>query len=593
MISANRKICCICSKEVILVILWDALINLQVFTISSIDAGLDQNYYNIVIDITLCLMFLIFPFFGLLADLKTGRYKSIIIGVHISFIAWIIGGLALTVNSFIKLKPLFFSSLFFYLILQMIGYGTVHSNIVQFNIDQSVGVSANQLSAIIFWHYVSTPIVFTIIIIVKCLFNEFALFVFYISSGVAVCTVIISNLLFKHWLDTKPYIINPIKLIAKVLNYAWNNKYPRNRSALTYWEEDYPSQLDLGKEKYGGPFSVEEVEDVKTVLRLIPLLICVIGGRCAEDYGWNRVNQKDQYSHIIFCLILNDSHTYLVSSFLLLFYHFVIYPCFHNFIPSMLKRLGLGLMFALSYPVSHLIITLYPCFHNFIPSMLKRLGLGLMFALSYPVSHLIITLCQNYLSVNVDFYKVIVPHFVIYPCFHNFIPSMLKRLGLGLMFALSYPVSHLIITLCQNYLSVNVDFYKVIVPQILLAISKSIIFPISLEFTIAQCPHQLRGFMVGLWFAANGIGFTISSICKYSFKCEAEMICQSIFYYLVKSIVVFVILILFLILAKRYKLRMRDNEVNIHLIAEEHYERYMKQEIEYRKEVGLSLESTD
>ena len=337
-----------------------------------------------------------------------------------------------------------------------------------------------------------------------CLFNEFALFVFYISSGVAVCTVIISNLLLKHWLDTTPYIINPIKLIAKVLNYAWNNKYPRNRSALTYWEEDYPSRLDLGKEKYGGPFSVEEVEDVKTVLRLIPLLICVIGGRCAEDYGWNRVNQKDQYSHIIFCLILNDSHTYLVSSFLLLFYYFVIYPCFHNFIPSMLKRLGLGLMFALSYPVSHFIITL-----------------------------------------------------------------------------------------CQNYLSVNVDFYKVIVPQILLAISKSIIFPISLEFTIAQCPHQLRGFMVGLWFAANGIGFTISSICKYSFKCKAEMICQSIFYYLVKSLVVLVILILFLILAKRYKLRMRDNEVNIHLIAEEHYERYMNQEIEYRKEVGLSLESTD
>ena len=386
----------------------------------------------------------------------------------------------------------------------MIGYGTVHSNIVQFNIDQSVGASANELSAIIFWHYVSTPFVFTIIIIVKCLFNEFTLIVLYISSGVAVCTVIISNLLFKHWLDTTPYIINPIKLIAKVLKYAWNNKYPRNRSALTYWEEDCPSRLDLGKEKYGGPFSVEEVEDVKTVLRLIPLLICIIGERCAEDYWWNSCNHKNQYSHVMSCLVENNSLSYVVSSILLLFYHFVIYPCFHNFIPSMLKQLGLGQIFALSYPVSHLIIIL-----------------------------------------------------------------------------------------CQNYLSVNVDFYKVIVPQILLAISYSIIFPISLEFTIAQCPHQLRGFMVGLWFAANGIGFTISNICKYSFECQAEIICQSTFYYLVKSLIVLVILILFLILAKRYKLRVRDNEVNIHLIAEEHYERYMKQEIEYRKEVGLSLESTD
>ena len=109
----------------------------------------------------------------------------------------------------------------------------------------------------------------------------------------------------------------------------------------------------------------------------------------------------------------------------------------------------------------------------------------------------------------------------------------------------------------------------------------------------SQCPHQMRVFMVGLWFAAQGIGFGINSICKYSFKCEAEITCRSNFYYLVKSVVILVILILFLILAKCYKLRVRDNEVNIHLIAEKHYERYMNQEIEYRKKVGLSLESTD
>ena len=58
---------------------------------------------------------------------------------------------------------------------------------------------------------------------------------------------------------------NPLKLIARVLHYARKHKYPENRSALTYWEEEAPSRLDLGKEKYGGPFTEEEVEDVKTV----------------------------------------------------------------------------------------------------------------------------------------------------------------------------------------------------------------------------------------------------------------------------------------------------------------------------------------
>ena len=82
---------------------------------------------------------------------------------------------------------------------------------------------------------------------------------------------VISNSLFKHWLDTTPHKINPVKLIAEVLNYSRKNKYPSNRSALTYWEENFPLQFDLGMQKYGGPFSEEKVQNVKTILRLTPL----------------------------------------------------------------------------------------------------------------------------------------------------------------------------------------------------------------------------------------------------------------------------------------------------------------------------------
>ena len=102
----------------------------------------------------------------------------------------------------------------------------------------------------------------------------------------AVSTVIVSNFFFKHWLDTTHYNINPVKVIAKVLNYARKNKYPRNRSALTYCEENYPSRLDLGKEKYGGPFNEEQVENVKTVVQLIPLLICIVGVHLFDDVKW-------------------------------------------------------------------------------------------------------------------------------------------------------------------------------------------------------------------------------------------------------------------------------------------------------------------
>ena len=54
-----------------------------------------------------------------------------------------------------------------------------------------------------------------------------------------------------------------------MLKFAAKHKAPVNRSALTYWEEDIPSRVDLGKSKYGGPFTTEQVEDVKTFLKLL------------------------------------------------------------------------------------------------------------------------------------------------------------------------------------------------------------------------------------------------------------------------------------------------------------------------------------
>ena len=48
-----------------------------------------------------------------------------------------------------------------------------------------------------------------------------------------------------------------------------------------------------------------------------------------------------------------------------------------------------------------------------------------------------------------------------------------------------------------------------------------------------------------------------------------------------------------MILANCYKFRVREDEVNIHLIAEKHYERYLDQEHQYRRDTGLSFESTD
>ena len=74
---------------------------------------------------------------------------------------------------------------------------------------------------------------------------------------------------------TEHKVTNPIKLIIQVLNYTRKHSYPERRSVFTYIDEEQPTRMDFGKEKFGGPFTEEEVEDVKTFLRLIPLLICL------------------------------------------------------------------------------------------------------------------------------------------------------------------------------------------------------------------------------------------------------------------------------------------------------------------------------
>ena len=68
---------------------------------------------------------------------------------------------------------------------------------------------------------------------------------------------------------------NPLKQIYNVFSYAVRNKYPRRRSAATYGE--MPSRFDLAKSRYGGPYSTEYVEDVKTFCRICLLFLSLAG----------------------------------------------------------------------------------------------------------------------------------------------------------------------------------------------------------------------------------------------------------------------------------------------------------------------------
>ena len=481
-----------------MVLAWDYLMYLSYFllghfagnyTMSSVPEKKwsTHDFYYILS----CLGFLMFPLFGLIADVWIGRYKAIMIGTGLCFLSWIIGAIGIIINTYIQQHFMNFFWIIFAIgyIFQYIGYTSFRANIIQYNIDQLVGASAIKLTTVIYWHATSIQVGAVLFYPLQCSFDDNAYFntTILIASGASVSLVLVTHSFFKHKLENVSLINNPIKLIVRVLCYARNHKYPENRSALTYWEEEAPSRLELGKEKYGGPFTEEEVEDVKTIFRLLPLFIAVFGFALGDDFNWYISNSKKTF---VSCVLPTDLAFNVCSFILLLVYLYLIRVCFFKYIPSMLARMSAGLVFTLANAASKIII-----FHS---------------------------------TFDKD-------------------NSMI-----------------------------------LIVPQGLYSIAFILLYPVSLEFIVAQSPVHMKGVLVGMWYAFfGGFGYLVNISLQFPFKCEDDYICTDIYYHLTKSVLILLVLIGFVLLAKRYKYRVRENEVNIVRIVDEHYQRYMEQEEEF------------
>ena len=180
-----------------------------------------------------------------------------------------------------------------------------------------------------------------------------------ILGSLSLSVVLIMDCLCHKWLDTRDKTGNPIKLIYEVLNYARKNKCPRLRSAFTYIDEEQPSRLDFGKHKFGGPFTEEEVEDVKTVFRILPILVAVVGSAFAfdETYDQFSLHAIKTTTPMVGCLGQMQNSIICIATFILIpVYRFIVYPLIKKHIPSMLKIIGAGIFLCLLTTVTKLLI---------------------------------------------------------------------------------------------------------------------------------------------------------------------------------------------------------------------------------------------
>ena len=158
------------------------------------------------------------------------------------------------------------------LILTTLGLAGFLSNIIQFGMDQLRDAPTTEITSFVVWYLWTWSSAIFCVVVQSCFCGIVA------SLFIPACALCLDSL-FNHWLIKEPVVENPFRLFFGVLCYAVKNKYPHQRSAFTYWEDKPYSRIDLVKNKYGGPFTTEQVEDVKVILRVLAILFFLsLGG---------------------------------------------------------------------------------------------------------------------------------------------------------------------------------------------------------------------------------------------------------------------------------------------------------------------------
>ena len=523
----TRRICsypvlCINSKGAILMIWVSVALYIYLSHVSIINIYIAFKInsvlyfrYDLFLYLTLSL-YIFNPLFGWIADAWIGQYRAILHGLY----SFVIGCVFLTASVIIKdFKPLF-SQVFLYAssIFDSFGIAAIYANMLPFITDQMIGASGDELSAAVHWWCWSQIFPNMIQKNEPCIFNIIPRIIASIVMSFSGLAIALSSLfLGQHWLDKTPQITNPIKHIVKVLNYARKNKYPRNRSALTYWEQDAPSRLDLGKDKYGGPFSEEEVDNVKTAVRLIPVIfICAMQGLTLYVTSVQQSHMTTNYDNILACFFIDEINLvdYTIGIGIPL-YHFIIRPLLQK-------------------------ITKYT------PSMLTIIGAAFLIRMLGTIGMVAIETVGHLQTPNVT-------------CMFN---------------------DNIEVVMSLNY-------YWTMIPQVFGGFG-IVLFTIgSFEFIIAQSPLQMKGLLLGLWFAFNGM----AKLIGYNLYRPFLLLLASIpiscgfYYYLTQTLLLLLLFVVFYTLSKHYKLRIRNNPVNIHMIVERHVITYIDQEEEYFKDI--------
>lgn len=524
------------SKGAVLILLWNCLIADNNGPLSAITAGilgldtdnkLDGNRLTIVNNVIQGVSYTLFyPFAGWIADVYFGRYKVI----HSSLFLMCAGVVAITACLCLQLVtgasllPLQYSISPIALLAVQFGVAGFKANAIPLGTDQLVEGSGNELSGYIHWYIVTIFINIRVLSIPFFCFvanPDYALLFQLLVQVTSLSLALGLDFCFNHWLIIDPGSVNPFKLIYQVLNYARKNRHARFRSAFTYYMDEPPSRMEITKHQYGGPFTAEEVEDVKTFFRMLSVVIPMAlvffmqvvvyeSDALIADYMPSNLDcvTKD---------ILGREFHHIVIIMLLPFYEFFLYPFLHNLMPNMLMRAGIGTVFVVAAILSQLAIEV--------------------------VGHV-----EEYSSLVV--------------------PSINMSNESTCAFA-------------ADAVSLGINLGWNAVPNTFLALSILFQFVALNEFVFAQAPYSMKGLFIGLIYGIQGLYQLVILFLQLPFLLGAadtslDFPTCGFFYFLMNVVISVVALIWYSCAAWKYKTRQRESPDSYQVFTEDYFDKYLR-----------------
>ena len=519
-------------------LLWSSLLHCLGFyflIINLIEYRSSFNIYNSLRDSFIVLLsskvvtLLLYPVAGLLAETLLTRYKVMMIGTVIAVIGLVLvllstisgtvliykrGGFSFDPSIYIPVIPGF--------IIYHFGLGLFEANAIQFGTDQLQFGSNEELSKFVHWYFWTLfSVQYTLSSILPFLtFVNFKYIAWIwnlqavIALACSVFAVIIIFRLHDHLFTEPVGHTNPVKQIIEVISYSRQHKQPVRRSAFTYGEPP-PSRLDLGKERYGGPFTTEQVEDVKSFGRIFILMLSLFGlslllgsnGQMGDIYD-DYYNGNGSKIFPFVAVKMGDSYAiYYVIIIGIPVYMCLLRPCLRHHLPNMLKKIGIGLLMII---VAFVLTTIY---------------MALMH--------------MTYINRGIE-------------CFSN----MSSQISIHTTHGLGEYAAFLFI-----------------IAQLFSGLGYLLVFLTALEFILAQAPRSMQGLLIGLWYAYQSLAVVVRLVSVLTLQ---DVHCHY-WPYIVKTVLAIVSLLLYLLVSHWYKYRQREEPSNINrqAIIEEYTERQL------------------